>query len=351
MNPSELAGRDVVRSFDLASGDIGAVPPSAALRVAAIDIGTNSVLLLIAERRGDTIIPLVEAATITRLGQGVDKTRTLAPEAVERTLACLQTYATEIQKHAPCKIAVVGTSAMRDATGGMDFRERARAILSVVPAVVSGDEEAELTFVGSLSGLETKGKILVFDVGGGSTEIILGTREGGPEAKVSLDIGSVRLTERHVRTDPPTEAELLRVREDVRRALATASFLGSAHLGGPPVENGGDGSTVFGVHFVGVAGTLTTLAAFIKNVVPYDGGKVHGATLRTDEIANAAAYLASIPQSERKSLPAMEPKRADVIVSGAILVEELLRFCGATFVTVSDRGVRWGLAVRALSQQ
>lgn len=299
-------------------------------RVAAIDIGTNSVLLLIAEVRGAAIEPVLERATITRLGQGVDETRTLAPEAVERTLACLSTYAEDVRAHAPDALLVVGTSAMRDAQGGASFRQRAGQILGVEPRVASGDEEAELTFLGALAGLPARGDVLVFDVGGGSTEIIAGDAARGPRDKISLDIGSVRLTERHVRSDPPTSGELERVREDVRRALATVPFQPAGHV-------------------VGVAGTVTTIAAFAKNIVPYDGALVHGAELSAAEVARAGIDLGKLTLEERTRIAAIDPKRADVIVAGTLLVDELLRFCSAASMTVSDRGVRWGLVVRALA--
>lgn len=304
-------------------------------RIAAIDIGTNSVLLLIAEVRGGVPEALVERATITRLGQGVDRTRALAPEAIDRTLACLRDYAGEIARLAPSEIFVVGTSAMRDAEGGASFRERAHEILGVTPRVASGDEEAELTFLGSLSGLDERGEVLVFDVGGGSTEIIIGDALSGsssasPREKISLDMGSVRLTERHVRADPPTAAELDRVRDDVRSQLARVPFRPSGAV-------------------VGVAGTVTTIAAFVKDIVPYDGARVHGAELTLAELEGATAELARLSLDERRRLPAIDPKRADVILAGAVLTAEVLRFCAADRMVVSDRGVRWGLVSRAIS--
>jgi exopolyphosphatase / guanosine-5'-triphosphate,3'-diphosphate pyrophosphatase len=299
-------------------------------RVAAIDIGTNSVLLLIADVSGGAAVPLVERATITRLGQGVDRSRRLAPEAIERTLACLERYAAEIREHAPDVVLAVGTSAMRDAEGGASFRERARDLLGVEPRVASGDEEAELTFLGALSGLQVAGDVLVVDVGGGSTEIITGDVASGPRDKISLDIGSVRLTERHVRDDPPSEADLERVRADVRAALEGVPFRPSGLA-------------------VGVAGTVTTIAAFAKDIVPYDGARAHGAVLTRDEVSAAVAELARLPVEQRRQLPAVDPKRADVIVAGAVLVDELLRFHGIESMIVSDRGVRWGLVARATS--
>lgn len=303
-------------------------------RIAAIDIGTNSVLLLIAEIDGDAARPVIERATITRLGQGVDKTRALAPEAIERTLTCLRAYAAEIAEHQPAEVIVVGTSAMRDAEGGASFRASAKAILGVEPRVASGDEEAELTFLGALSGLSIEGEVVVFDIGGGSTEIISGEaatsapRSDPPPKKISLDVGSVRLTERHVKSDPPSPAEIEAIRADVRSALGRVPFLPAGQA-------------------VGVAGTVTTIAAFAKGVFPYDAARVHGMVLTAEEVDRAAAELARLSLDERKRLPAIDPRRADVIVAGAVLASELLRFCRADRMIVSDRGVRWGLVARA----
>ncbi|MEZ4298346.1 MAG: Ppx/GppA phosphatase family protein [Polyangiaceae bacterium] len=297
-------------------------------RVAAIDIGTNSVLLLIAESTPSGLVPLIERATITRLGQGVDRTRTLAPEAIDRTLTCLADYASILREHAPDHLSVVGTSAMRDAAGGADFRERAASLLGVEPRTASGDEEAELTFLGAVSGLSIEGDVLVFDLGGGSTEIITGPAFGAPRAKISLDIGSVRLTERHLRADPPAPADLARIRDDVRAELRRVPF--------PPTGR-----------VVGVAGTVTTLAAYARGVAPYDPARVHGAVLTREEVTAVTARLASLTVEQRRALPAIDPKRADVIVAGAVLVEELLTFCAAPHLIVSDRGVRWGLVTRA----
>lgn len=305
------------------------------MRVATIDIGTNSVLLLIAERRGDDLVAVVERATITRLGRGVDRTRALDPEAIAATLACLGDYAAEIARAGVARVDAVGTSAMRDARGGSDFQARAHEILGVAPRVISGDEEADLTFAGALAGLGLDGPVLVFDLGGGSTEIIRG-RAGATDTReraVSLDIGSVRLTERHLRGDPPAAGEIAAVRADARAALAT---LGAGFLGGA-------------AEVVGVAGTVTTLAAHALGVAPYDAARVHGARLDAATIARVTADLAARPLADRRALPAIDPRRADVIVAGAIIVEEVLTWAGAPRLVVSDRGVRWGLAKRLVA--
>jgi exopolyphosphatase / guanosine-5'-triphosphate,3'-diphosphate pyrophosphatase len=301
---------------------------------AAIDIGTNSVLLLIAERDEATgaARPLLERATITRLGEGVDKTRQLAVPAVERTLECLRGYAADLRAHGITRLDLVGTSALRDAAGGEAFLNAAEQILGVRPRVIAGDEEAALTFRGALSGLKLSGDLLVFDVGGGSTELIAGSvsAKSAPTNRVSLDIGSVRLFERHVQTDPPTVRELAAIEADVARELATAAPLALARSQRRPT-------------LVGVAGTVTTLKAVELGLAPYDGARVHGAVLTLSAVEVLSAKLASLPLAARQQLPGLEPKRADVIIAGAIIVRDLLRRANATEMLVSDRGVRFGV--------
>lgn len=301
-----------------------------AARVAAIDIGTNSVLLLVAERRGEELVPVLERATITRLGRGVDRARALDPEAVSDTLACLSTYAEDLRAAGATRVAAVGTSAMRDARGGEDFRSRARQILGVAPAVISGEEEAALTFAGALAGLGLDGPVLVFDLGGGSCEIIRGEARGEAQHAVSLDIGAVRSTERYVLHDPPRPDEIAAVRRAAREAL---DALEPGLLGGAP-------------RVVGVAGTVTTLAAHALGVAPYDAARVHGARLDQITVARTLAELASLTLAERRALPTIDPRRADVLVAGTAIVDELLDWAGAGELVVSDRGVRWGLASR-----
>ena len=299
------------------------------MRVATIDIGTNSVLLLVAERRGAELFPLVERSTITRLGQDVDRTRRLHPEAVERTLACLNDYARIIQSHDVDAVACVATSASRDASGAETFVARAREVLGVAPAVISGQREAELTFAGALVGLGLDGPVAIQDVGGGSTELVLGEAGAGGvrviEA-VSLDVGSVRMTERFLGTDPPTSSQLAELRGAVRVELAKA----------PRIPRG----TVW----VGIAGTITTLAAIDQELIPYDAGRVHGSRLECERIGQLTDKLAGLPLEQRRRVPGLEPKRADVIVAGACIAHEVLLRSDAASLVVSDRGVRWGVA-------
>jgi exopolyphosphatase/guanosine-5'-triphosphate,3'-diphosphate pyrophosphatase len=223
---------------------------------------------------------------------------------------------------------------MRDAMGGEVLREQIVRLFGEEPRIVSGAEEARLSFMGSLSGLSEVGdgsgdEVGMFDIGGGSTEVVIGRRVPGAAPVVSFakscDIGSVRLTERFSRADPPQPAELAAI-----RATARASFRDV-----PPLPGAGAP--------VGVAGTMTTLAAVQLGLTPYEGARVHGLKLSTVALAMAVNHLAKLDTPTRASLPGMEPKRADVIVAGGLIAVELLEHWRAKEVIISDRGVRWGL--------
>jgi exopolyphosphatase/guanosine-5'-triphosphate,3'-diphosphate pyrophosphatase len=307
------------------------------MRVATIDMGTNTVLLLVAERTaGGALMAIAERATITRLGEGVDRTRRLSPVAISRTRACLDDYATIVRELGADRVAVVGTSAMRDAEGGAELRDHVRALLGVDVRVLSGTEEAHLAFRGALSGLATdaEGELVVFDIGGGSTEVVVGKRQAAVmrvDFAMSYDVGSVRLTERHVTHDPPTADE----RDSLTRA-ARAAFVDVPIL---PAD----------VPPVGIAGTMTTLAAVSMGLVPYDGARVHGHTMTRGELQRVVDNLARVDLETRMRIPGMEPKRADVIVAGGAIALALLEHWKAEAVRISDRGVRWGLAEELLS--
>jgi exopolyphosphatase/guanosine-5'-triphosphate,3'-diphosphate pyrophosphatase len=298
------------------------------MRIATIDIGTNSVLLLVAESSGGALQPILERATITRLGEGVDRNRRLLPEACERTLACLATYATLIREHGVTQLDAVGTSAMRDAAGGRGFVARAADILGVAPRVIDGQEEARLTFAGALSGLPISGNVTVFDIGGGSTEIVSGELDAHGRriaSAVSLDIGSVRLFERHVHSDPASPSELQRVEDDIAQALKNAS---------KPEQ---------GATLIGVAGTVTQLAALELELAHYDATRVHGRELTRNTVDRMALQLAALTVDGRRALTGMERSRADVILVGSAIARAVLHWSGLGKLIVSDRGVRWGL--------
>ena len=296
------------------------------MKVAAIDIGTNTALLLVAapDDRG-VLRPLREIATITRLGEGVDVSRKLAPAAIERTNACLAKYAEIVRELGVERVGEVGTSAMRDAGGGEEVRAKVRELFGVDARTISGDEEARLTFDGATGGLSIGEKVTVFDIGGGSTEVVIAER-GKIVASKSFDVGSVRLTERH----GEDRAAIARTIEGV---LSTDESVWVA---------GGD--------VVGIAGTVTTLAAVALSLEPYDGARVHGHVMSREDVANVVERLAAMPLEERKKASGLEPKRADVIVAGGLIALAVLDKLGANRMIVSDRGVRWGLAQSLLRE-
>lgn len=298
-------------------------------RVAAIDIGTNSVLLLVVERRGAALVTVEDVASITRLGEGVGSSGSLAAGARERTLACLQRYAERVAEAKVDRLEVVGTSAMRDARGGREFAAEAGALLGVTPRVISGEEEAQLTFLGALHGLGLEGDATVFDVGGGSTEIVVGRVGSAPSAACSLQVGSVRLHERHFASDPPSPDEVERLRADVAAALGSA----------PPPRG----------KLVGVAGTVTSLAALALGLRDYDPARIHGAALSATTVTDQARRLRELTTAARRELTGLDPRRADVIAAGATVVEGVMGWAGARELVVSDGGVRWGLVLRALA--
>ncbi len=295
-------------------------------RHAAIDVGTNTVLLLVAERRGAALVPLLERAEITRLGRGVDASGRLDPAAIQETVAVVSEYAAAARALGAAAPICVATSAARDASNGPEFFAAARRAAGLEPRVISGDEEARLVYLSAWRDFGGAGPLAVLDVGGGSTEFIVG--EGpAPRAHTSLQVGAVRLTERHVRNDPPAALELAAVRAAARQALRPLAGLAPGA----------------GARLVGVAGTVTTLAAVREALPVYDAERVHGAPLLRDEVEALVEQLARLTVAERAALPGMEPKRADVILAGAVVVAEAMELAGFDRLTVSDRGVRWGL--------
>jgi len=301
-------------------------------RVAAIDVGSNTVLLTVAERRGAALVPVVERAEITRLGRGVDRTGRLDPTAIADTVAVIARYAAEARTLGAERIACVATSAARDASNGDEFFTAARAAAGLVPEIISGEEEARLVHRSAWSdfGAATRGRPLaVLDVGGGSTELTWGVGPR-PDGRRSFQIGAVRLTERIAAGDPPAARELEDLRAGARQALAPVAAIRAS-------------GALSRARLVGVAGTVTTLAAVEQALPVYDAERVHGAAMEVAALESLVARLAALPLLERARLPGMEPKRADVIVAGGVIVLEAMRLGGFSTLTVSDRGVRWGL--------
>ncbi len=303
---------------------------SAGERVAVVDVGTNTVLLTVAERRGGSFVPVVERAEITRLGRGVDRTGVLDPETLAATVEVVARYAAEARALGASRIAAVATSAARDARNGAAFFEACRARAGVAPEIIPGGEEARLVHLSAWGDFGAPGsRLAVLDVGGGSTEVTWGAGPE-PEGRRSFQMGAVRLTERVAPGDPPSADDLVHMERAARDALG--------EVAGIRVSGALDGARL-----VAVAGTVTTLAAVAQALPVYDATRVHGASLRRDELRALLGRLAALSTADRARLPGMEPKRADVILAGAVLVIEAMALGGFEELTVSDRGVRWGL--------
>jgi exopolyphosphatase/guanosine-5'-triphosphate,3'-diphosphate pyrophosphatase len=294
-------------------------------RLAAIDVGTNTVLLLVAERRGGGFAPLLERAEITRLGRGVDASGRLDPAAIAETVQVIAAFARAARELGAKIVACVATSAARDAANGGEFVAAAKATAGLVPEVIPGEEEARLVWTSAWRDFGRDGEPLaVLDVGGGSTELSCGDGPA-PRRRVSLQVGAVRLAERHQGGDPPSADEVSRLRAAAREAVRPLAAMAA------------------GGRLVGVAGTVTTLAAVSQALPVYEAERVHGAPLALSDVDRLAGTLAALTVRERAALPGMEPKRADVILAGAIVLAEAMRAAGFDRLTVSDRGVRWGL--------
>ena len=296
-------------------------------RYAAIDIGTNSVLLLVAERVGGGFSAVIERAEITRLGKGVDKSRVLSAEGMEATLSVLESFAKQARSLGAEAMAVTATSAARDAKNGPDFLRAAKERAGVEIEIISGELEAQLSFSAVAEDekvADASKPLIVMDIGGGSTELIFG-QKGKVSFRHSFDVGSVRLTERFITGDPPSASETKAIRDHLDATFAA--------LPKAAAES----------QFVGVAGTVTTLFAVRHAIHPYDVERVHGGTLSRAEVDSVVETLILLPLAERARLPGLQPKRADVICAGALIMQSALRKLELGSVRVSDRGVRWGL--------
>ncbi|WP_183096426.1 Ppx/GppA phosphatase family protein [Nocardioides stalactiti] len=297
--------------------------------VAAIDCGTNTIKLLI----GDLPAVAVRESRMVRLGQGVDATGRLAPEALARAFAAIDEYAVLIADHGVQRIRFCATSATRDASNAADFTAGVRARLGVDPEVVSGEEEARLAFGGALRGLALSGSaplpgpVLVVDIGGGSTELILGDRASGPRAAFSMDIGSVRLHERCLGGDPATPDQ-----------VSTCVAAIDAALDGCPVDPAEAAS------FLGIAGTVTTVAAGVLGLPAYDRDLIHGRVLDVAAVHAQVDDLVRATRAERLALGYVHPGRADVIDAGALILSRVLARTRLSEMTVAETDILDGIA-------
>ncbi|MGW0601377.1 Ppx/GppA phosphatase family protein [Streptomyces sp. NPDC002776] len=311
-------------------------------RVAAIDCGTNSIRLLVADCDPETgeLVDLDRRMTIVRLGQGVDRTGRLAPEALERTFAACREYAAVIKEHGAERVRFVATSASRDAENREDFVRGVVGILGVEPEVISGDQEAEFSFTGATRELAGQDHLpkpyLVVDIGGGSTEFVVG--EEHVRAARSVDIGCVRMTERHlvrdgVVCDPPSEEQITAVRADIEAALDLAERtvpLREAHT------------------LMGLAGSVTTVSAIAQELPAYDSAAIHHSRVSHDRVREITEWLLHSTHAERAAIPAMHPGRVDVIAAGALVLLAIMERIGAEEVVVSEHdildGIAWSVA-------
>ncbi len=301
-------------------------------RVAAIDIGTNSVRLLVAEERPPGFRDVDRRLTITRLGQGVDERKVISAEALTRTLTCIAEYAAICGEVGVETLRVAGTSAVRDALNKDELFEGVERLTGTTAEVLTGDEEARLTFLGALSDLADLGPALLVDIGGGSTELVFG--DGEPGRALSLDIGCVRMHERHLFSDPPSEEELAALRADVGRILTGALEVLEAPTG---------------VRLIGVAGTVTQLAALQAGIPVYDPDATHHAVLSHGDVRRLARRLASLSFGQRKRVKGLVPGRADVIVAGAEILLAVMEVFDAAEVLVSEKDILDGLVLELLA--
>jgi exopolyphosphatase / guanosine-5'-triphosphate,3'-diphosphate pyrophosphatase len=306
-------------------------------RVAAVDCGTNSIRLLVADLDVDNAVlhDLDRRMEIVRLGQGVDRTGRLAPEALHRTLAALEVYARRIRELDATRVRMVATSATRDAANRNDFVTSVVTTLGVEPEVISGAEEAALSYDGATRELRNgnaAAPYLVVDIGGGSTEFVLGN-DDGVIASRSVDIGCVRMTERHFHSDPPTAAQTAAARADIEVAIDAASVE-------VPLQHA---RTV-----CAVAGTATTVAGMALGLPAYDAVAIHHARVKAGDVRRISDELLAMTHDERAAVPVMHPGRVDVIASGALVLRAVVERTGVDEIVASEHdildGIAWSLA-------
>ena len=309
--------------------------PVARMRVAAIDAGTNTTRLLVAEVQAGGLTEVERRLIFSRLGEGVDATGRLSPRGIKATTAAIAEFVDRSRELGAVRIRVAGTSAVREAANGEDLLASVKEATGLDIEVLSGEAEAALSFAGATQDLP-RGRYLVCDIGGGSTELAHGRKDetlGGTAAMhvaISLKLGVVRLTERHLAHDPPTPQELATLEADIDRILQAAG----EQLPGAP-----------GAGFVGVAGTVTSLAAIKLGLERYDPKLVHGSELTRDDVAGLYHRLARMSLPEREALPALPPGRADVIVAGCAILTGVMARWSFPAVRVSEKDILDGLAL------
>ncbi len=300
------------------------------MRIAVVDIGTNSTRLLVADVEGERVVELERRTRVTRLGRGLDLSGSLASEAIAAVCEVIADYISIYQELGAQRVEALATSAVRDAANGDAFIAELRERFTLTARVLNGEQEALLTYRGATAARKAQGAALVIDIGGGSTELIAGTGQD-IVFHTSLQAGVVRLSERHLSADPPDPAQLDALAADVRGQIATA-------IDGPvpAVEIG-----------IAVAGTPTSLAAIDQRLDPYDPRKVHGYRLPIDVIQQMLSQLASLPLGERRKVAGLDPDRAPTIVAGVVILVEVMRAFSLDAVEVSEHDILHGAAIES----
>jgi exopolyphosphatase/guanosine-5'-triphosphate,3'-diphosphate pyrophosphatase len=307
-------------------------------RVAAVDCGTNSLRLLLADIDPGhaELTDVTRRMEIVRLGQAVDQTGRLAPEALARTMAVLHEYAGVIARSGAQAVRMVATSATRDADNAAEFVRLVKEVLGVAPEVLTGDEEAVLSFTGATAELAAgpdPGPFLVADIGGGSTEFVLGPAGGPPEHAISVNVGCVRMTERHLHGDPPSDQEVAAAVTDIDAALEEVAAAVPARRAGT---------------LIGLAGSVTTVAAIAMGLPVYDAARIHHARVAMADVHAVTCRLLAQTRAERAAIGVMHPGRTDVIGGGALVLDRLMQRFGFAEVLVSEHdildGMAWSLA-------
>ena len=307
--------------------------PAGSQRVAVIDVGTNSARLLVADVAAGRVSPVERRSRVTRLGRGVDLSGRLSAEAIEDACEAIGEYVTAYRELGAETVEAIATSAVRDAENGSAFIAELRERFALSARVLDGEEEARLTYLGATSERVPSELTLVVDIGGGSTELIVGS---GAEISfhASLQAGVVRHSERHIASDPPTAVELESLAADVRGLIETAVGDGVEARAG-----------------VAVAGTPTSLAAVEMGLEPYDPARVHGHVLSLPSIQRMLSQLASTPLAQRVEIPGMHPDRAPTIVAGVVILVETMRAFGLDRIEVSEQDILYGTAISAASNR
>ncbi|MDQ3121897.1 MAG: Ppx/GppA family phosphatase [Actinomycetota bacterium] len=294
------------------------------MRVAAVDLGTNSTRLLVADVEGDRLDEVVRLLTITRLGEGVDKRRRLLPVPITRVRNCLTQYRRVLEEHGAERTLAIATSAVRDAENGEAFLGEIEWSYGFTTRLLAGTEEAAMMLRGVTAGRSPLNDVVVVDIGGGSTELVVAA-DGEVASATSLDIGCVRITERFLASDPPSQPELAAASTYVRALL-------------PPVEAG---------HAIGVAGTVTTLAMLDLDLEKYDPERTHGHRISRSSVERQLERLAAMTTEQRLTVPGIEPGRAPVIVAGVVVLREVMTTYGLSEIEVSEHDVLHGAAFAA----